>query len=514
MNIQKSFPGPFLLCILDGFGISDHIKGNAIAAAKTPNWDKILKTHPHAKLVTHGRDVGLPEGQMGNSEVGHMTIGSGRVHLQPLEQIQEDLNSGRFAQKNTVQAFMDKAQEARAIHLIGMVSDGGVHSHMNHAIGIAKLLNDMNQPVFIHAITDGRDTDPKAAKIQLPQFEEQIKDLDNVHIATLSGRFYTMDRDTRWERTEKAYYAMTEAHGHYANNTAEAIEKSYADGDTDEFIEPTILNVPAGLDPRIQQDDALLFFNFRADRMRQIVRCFTNDPTVGFKHGHLHRLKTIATMTMYDEKFKHDASVLYPPTPPQNTLGEVVCKNGGSQLRIAETEKYAHVTYYLNGGREEPFDKEERILVPSPRDVKSYDQIPEMSLPEVTGELTEAIYSNKFDFIALNIANGDMVGHCGDFAAAVDAVEAIDYALGSILNAIEAEEGEMLIIADHGNVEEMQMEGKTSTSHSTNPVPCVYIGRNATVADGTLADVAPTVLRLMGLDVPKDMTGRNLVSLT
>lgn len=507
-HLSKPFNGPLLLCIADGLGEREENDGNAVAAAKTPNLDQLYATCPHAQLLTHGPHVGLPEGQIGNSEVGHITIGSGRIVPQMLERIRHSLVDGEFEQSTPWQAVKNEFESSRAIHIIGLISNGGVHSHMDHISSLCAILNKIDVPVFIHAITDGRDTPPQAAQEQIALFEEHIKHLENVYLVDICGRYYAMDRDTRWQRTEAAYRLYVEAQGELFNNAHDAIKAAYSAGTTDEFIKPAIINLPAGLDPRIQADDAIFFANFRADRMRQLVRCFINDPTIGFKHGHLHRLKAIATMTAYDDKFKDDAHVMFPRQDIKQTVGDIIASAGGNQLRIAETEKYAHVTYFFNGGREKPFNGEQRTLIPSPQ-VKTYDLKPEMSLPEVATKTVEAIQGNKFDLIVLNIANGDMVGHTGNFNAAIKAVEAIDNAVGQLITALKQVEGEMVLIADHGNCEQMKADTQTPhTAHTLNPVPLIYFGRTgAQVKNGGLADVAPTLLELLGLKIPKEMTG-------
>ena len=504
--MQKPFKGPMLLCILDGFGENEEVAGNAIKAANTPCLDEIYKNHPHAQLLTHGEHVGLPKSQMGNSEVGHMTIGSGRIILQSLDKISKDLTSGEFERKLSWQEVIKKSENSRAIHLIGMVSDGGVHSHTNHLIGLCKILDKLNKPIFIHVITDGRDTAPFDAVNQLKTFTIAIKSLNNIHIADVAGRFYAMDRDNRSERTTAAldlYLGKTKP---TANNITEAISSELENNDYDEyFIKPTKLNLTNELNSNIENNDSLIFFNFRADRMRQITQNFIENEI---------NLNVIATMTEYNSEFNNDVTVIYPPEVPQNTLGEIVANNGGKQLRIAESEKYAHVTFFLNGGREEPFKNEDRIVIPSPK-VRSYDVCPEMSLPEVTSKLLEAIKNGNYDLIVLNIANGDQVGHSGNFEASKQTVEHIDKALNQIVPAIKENNGEMLIIADHGNCDEMlDKNGNISTSHSTNPVPIIYIGRKgATISSGGLADVTPTILSLMEQPIPPQATGKNLIKL-
>ena len=512
---HKPFPGPLVLCILDGFGERPIPEGNAIAAAHTPTLDWLHANAACSRLLTHGGAVGLPEGQMGNSEVGHMNLGAGRVLQQHLERIQTDMGAGRFEEMPNWQKFFRKAIKCRTIHLFGLVSDGGVHSHMDHAIGLAKLLSPHVGQVYIHAILDGRDTAPKTAESQLPAFAARLSGLKNVNIASICGRFYAMDRDNRWERTQKAFRMYTLGEAAYRANTVEdAIAAAYARGETDEFVEPTALP-PLEQGGMVQDGDGLFFFNFRADRMRQIVRTFIDDSRFeAFTRAKIITPAVVGTMTEYDATFKGRVIVMYPPGKPPGMLGEIISKAGLKQLRIAETEKYAHVTFFFNGGEEKPYKGESRILIPSPK-VRTYDLQPQMSLPELTEAMLAAIKDGKFDLIVCNIANGDMVGHTGIFEAGVKAVEAIDLALGRMCDAVMESGGELIVTADHGNVEEMTTpDGHTSTNHSLNPVPFIYLGRPATVQDGALCDVAPTILTLLDLPTPPDMTGQCLVTFT
>lgn len=506
MTQQKS---PFLLCILDGVGLSPRTEGNAVAQALTPTLDHLFATCPHSTLLTHAEHVGLPHGQMGNSEVGHMAIGAGRVLLQPLAQIQHDLDSATFTQKQEWQNFLKDAESAPTIHVVGLTSTGGVHSHKSHIEGILKALNAAGKRTALHAITDGRDTSPTAALEELPQLGKVIDELEHVELATLCGRYTAMDRDKRWERTLSYYNLLTKGEGVHAKNISEALKFGYANNASgDEFLQATTLT-----DTRIEKGDAVLFVNFRADRMRQIVRLFMDEK----QNPHLIPLRAIGTLTPYDESLLElnvpHFHVLYPPRSIENTLGEVLSARGLTQLRIAETEKYPHVSYFFSGGREELFTGETRKLIPSPQ-VVTYDLQPEMSLPEVTGTLIKELTENTPDFIVLNMANGDMVGHTGDMTAAIKAVEAVDNALAQILSTLENVGGEALILADHGNAEELLTEdGHISTSHSLNPVPCIYVGKKPMrLQDGTLIDVAPTVLGILGIAQPKEMTGSCLIS--
>ncbi len=502
---------PVLLCILDGVGIAPDGPGNAVTQAHTPTLDHLFATCPHAQLRTDGPFVGLPDGQMGNSEVGHITIGGGRVLKQSLERINDDIAAGRFAGQPAIQDFMRQAAPARAIHVIGLLSDGGVHSHGDHALAVCQALNSLGKPVFLHAITDGRDTDPYSAAAYVHDFTQKLAGLPNIHLVSIIGRFYAMDRDTRWERTLAAWNLFTQRVG-TAYETPDAVfAATAADKISDEYVPACTLPVPTGLDARLQDGDAVFLFNFRADRMRQLTSLLIGQSHDGAPYTPV-KTTALAAMTSYDETFDAHVDVIYASKNLANTIGEVVETAGLTQLRVAETEKYPHVTYYLSGGREQPFKGEDRILVASPKDVTSYDQKPQMSLPDVTDKMVAAITSGQYDFIALNIANGDMVGHCGDMSAAVTAMQAVDTALSRIIPAIQEAGGQALVIADHGNVEEMIKDGKPCTTHSTNPVPCIYVGpRDVTLRDGALADVAPTLLRLLDLSQPAEMTGRSLI---
>lgn len=503
-SIMTKHNPPFLLCVLDGVGINPRREGNAVAQANTPTLDKLLSTCPHSTLLTHGEHVGLPKGQMGNSEVGHMAIGAGRILLQPLAQITEDLNLKKFAEKEEWKCFLKGASQAPTIHVVGLCSYGGVHSHLDHIKGMLAELNKTGQNIILHAITDGRDNAPKSAATELVELEAFINTLENVQIATICGRYTAMDRDKRWERTNAYYELIQKGRGKEADSIEEAIITSYSNNPAgDEFVQPTLID-----NHTICNGDALLFANFRADRMRQIVRMFIDTK----QNPKAPRLTAVATLTPYDESFEEleleNFHVLYPPRVIPNTLGEVISSSGLTQLRIAETEKYPHVSYFFSGGTETEFKGESRKLVASPK-VATYDLQPEMSLPEVTEILLHEIQSNTPDFIMLNMANGDMVGHTGDINAAIKSIEAVDLALGKLLDTIKEKGGEALILADHGNAEEMlSAEGNISTKHSTNPVPFIYVGtQNISLKNGTLVDVAPTVLKLLNLNKPKEMTG-------
>ena len=501
---------PVLLCILDGVGLAPASDGNAVTRAATPFIDKLFETRPHSALRTDGPYVGLPEGQMGNSEVGHMTIGSGRIIRQSLEQVRFDLSNGEFDALPGYVAFKDKAADKRAIHLIGLISSGGVHSHMDHIVGIAKSLSKLGKPIYIHGLGDGRDTDPQAAKEEIPAFLDEIKDIPNTKLASLVGRYYGMDRDGRWERMKLAWDLWTQGEGQAAEDYMSALQAAYDDGKTDEFL-PALNLSPADSDATIQSGDAVMVCNFRADRARQIVELLMQteetkqlDPVLS--------IDAIGTLTEYKSDFPKPVDVIYPNREFTGLLGDVVSSAGLAQLRISETEKYAHVTYYLNCGRETPFEGEDRILVDSPRDVATYDQKPEMSLPEVSEKLIEQIRAEKYPLIVLNIANGDQVGHSGNIEASIKAMEIVDDYLAQIVGALEEVGGQGVIIADHGNIEELLINGDMSTAHSMNPVPCIYIGgQSVSLEDGGLKDVAPTILDLMGLEKPSEMEGMSLV---
>ncbi len=511
LNTMTKRNSPFLLCVLDGVGLSSRTEGNAVALAHTPVLDELFQTCPHSTLLTHGEHVGLPKGQMGNSEVGHMAIGAGRVLLQPLAQITQDLNTGDFARKPEWNAFLSDAKSANTVHVVGLCSYGGVHSHMDHIKGMLTELNKTGGKIVLHAITDGRDNAPRSAIKELPELETFINTLENVTLATICGRYTAMDRDKRWERTGAYYNLITQGDGTQANSISEAIELGYANNDSgDEFIQETRIG-----EHLVQEGDAILFANFRADRMRQIVRMFIDQK----QNPKTPKLAAIATLTPYDESFEElgptNFHILYPPRTVPNTLGEEISKADLTQLRIAETEKYPHVSYFFSGGREELFKGESRKLVNSPK-VATYDLQPEMSLPEVTDVLLSEIENNTPDFIMLNMANGDMVGHTGDLDAAIRAVETVDSCVGKLAEAVMASGGRMMVTADHGNCETMWDSAAQSphTAHTTNLVPVILVGAEAgtRLSDGRLADLAPSLLALMGLATPPAMTGRVLQS--
>lgn len=509
---------PTALLILDGWGIADDGEsknGNAPALAKTPVLDNLFKTRPNTRLEASGRAVGLPDGYMGNSEVGHLNIGAGRIVYQDMTRIDVAIENGEF-QKNPVFAdmFRNIKKDNGRLHLIGLVSDGGVHSHIRHLISLCELAAENKIPVRIHCILDGRDTDPQSGINFVKQLQEAVSKFPDVLISDLIGRFYAMDRDKRWERVKEAWdlYAHGEASGEYANAQA-ALEASYKAGITDEFVKPVLLEngLKPGEKPGMANGDGLFFFNFRADRMREIVSAFISRDFDAFDRGFIPKLCGVASMSPYEATF--NIPVAFPKEAVDEGLGEAVSKAGLKQLRLAETEKYAHVTYFFNGGVEEPFPGEDRILVPSPRDVPTYDLKPEMSAREVTQKFLEAWKSGKYDLVVCNLANGDMVGHTGNLEAAEKACAVVDECVGKMIEAVEDRNGRMLIIADHGNCETMiSPDGRPHTAHTTNLVPCILIepGREMVLKKGKLADVAPTILSLWGLKPTAKMTGQNL----
>jgi 2,3-bisphosphoglycerate-independent phosphoglycerate mutase len=509
-------PRPVLLLILDGFGHRAETDWNAIAHAHAPNWRRLLATHPHTLVDTHGMRVGLPDGQMGNSEVGHMNIGAGRIVYQDLTRIEAALADGSFERNPAfLDLFARLAASGRRLHVLGLLSEGGVHSHESHVHALVRLAARSGVPaIAVHAFLDGRDTPPKSAGPSLERLEAVLAEVRAAHgvdarIATVSGRYYAMDRDRRWERVEPAYRAITAADAeHRAADAADALAAAYARGETDEFVRPTVLDGA----PAVVDGDGIVFMNFRADRARELSQAFVEPGFDGFPRPRRIALAGFVTLAEYAADLPVSA-VAYAPQSMAGTLGETLAARGLTQLRIAETEKYAHVTFFVNGGREEPFPGEDRILVPSPK-VATYDLQPEMSLPELTDRLVEAIGSGRYDVIVCNVANPDMVGHTGVFEAAVKAVEAVDVALGRIEAALRAVGGEMLVTADHGNLELMRdpATGEPHTQHTVGPVPLLYVGRPARLrAGGALQDLAPTVLALIGQPKPAEMTGESLV---
>lgn len=506
---------PVMLMILDGFGIAPKSEGNAVSLAKKPNFDRLLEKYPHSELQASGLFVGLPDGQMGNSEVGHLNIGAGRIVYQELTRITKSIADGDFFTNEALVKAMENAKKTDgALHLMGLLSDGGVHSHIDHLKGLLEFAKKAGvQNVYVHAFMDGRDVPPSSGKEFIEKAEAMMAEVGVGKIATVSGRYYAMDRDNRWERVELAYNAMVLGKGETANSAVEAIEKSYHDDKTDEFVLPTVIEKDGNPVAKIKNGDSVVFFNFRPDRAREITRAINDKVFDGFKRETLNL--TFVTMTQYDKTLE-GVEVAFKPQTLTNTLGEYVSAKGLNQLRIAETEKYAHVTFFFNGGVEKENKNEERALIPSPK-VATYDLKPEMSAYEVTDELVAAINSGEFDLLVVNFANGDMVGHTGKFDAAVKAVEAVDTCLGRVYEAVMAQKGHMIVTADHGNVEQMQdyVSGQVHTQHTTELVPFIYVGpTQATITEGgVLADVAPTLLSLMQIPVPEEMKGRNLITL-
>ncbi|BEP28749.1 2,3-bisphosphoglycerate-independent phosphoglycerate mutase [Helicovermis profundi] len=504
---------PVALIILDGWGKSNMNNGNAIFNANTPNYDGYMKKFPNTLLGASGLDVGLPDGQMGNSEVGHLNIGSGRVIYQALTRVTKSIKDGDFFENEVLLKAVNNAKiNNSSLHLMGLLSDGGVHSHIKHLFAFLDLAkrNGVDK-VYLHAFLDGRDTPPQSGINYLAEVENYMKKNEIGKIATISGRYYAMDRDQRWERVEIAYKALVNGEGNKSTSVKDAIEKSYAEGLTDEFVLPTVIlenNKPTAT---ISENDSIIFFNFRPDRAREITRSIVDIDFNGFKRNYF---KTdFACLTEYDVTIKN-VDVAYKPNKITNTLGEYISKLGKKQLRIAETEKYAHVTFFFNGGVEEANPNEDRVLIPSPK-VATYDLMPEMSAYLVTEELLKRIDEDKYDLIILNFANPDMVGHTGVMSAAVKAVEVVDECLGRIINKLESKNGKMIITADHGNAEKM-IDFETNspmTAHTTNHVPCILLGEGNVELrkDGKLCDLAPTLLELMQIEKPSEMTGESII---
>ena len=499
---------PVLLCIMDGFGKNESTYGNAIAAAKKPNLDKIVSENPMTFIGASGLDVGLPDGQMGNSEVGHTNIGAGRVVYQELTRITKSIQDGDFFTNEALVGAMENCKKnSSALHLMGLMSDGGVHSHNTHLYGIMELAKRSGvDKVYIHCFMDGRDVPPTSGKDYLAELYEKCDEIGVGEIATVMGRYYAMDRDNRWERVVKAYKAMTEGEGVKFDCACKMMEESYANDVTDEFIVPAVSKkaVP------VKDNDSIVFFNFRPDRAREITRAFVDPAFSGFEREQLKGLYYVC-MTQYDATMPN-VHVAFKPESLENTFGEYISDKGLKQLRIAETEKYAHVTFFFNGGVEKQYPGEDRILVKSPA-VATYDLQPEMSAYEVTDKLLAAIESDKYDAIILNYANCDMVGHTGVFDAAVKAVEAVDTCVGKIVDAVAAKGGVTLITADHGNADKMyEADGSPFTAHTTNPVPFIVVGYPCELREGgRLCDIAPTMLKIMGLEQPKEMTGVSII---
>ena len=501
---------PMTLIIMDGFGwVPDHPRGNAISEAKKPNIERYMKEYPFTTIGASGMDVGLPDGQMGNSEVGHTNMGAGRIVYQQLTLITKSIQDGSMLENPVLVKNMKAAiDNDKAIHLMGLVGTGGVHSHADHWYGVMDMAKKMGaKKLYLHCITDGRDTDPHDAKHFIADLQEKIDELGLGEVATVSGRYYAMDRDNNWDREKKAYDAFVYGEGDHAANWQEAIEKSYANDVTDEFIIPCV-TCEGG---RVEEDDTVIFMNFRPDRARQMTRIFADDKFDGFERKYFH--VNFVCMAQYDATMPN-VEVAYPPVDLKNVLGEYLSKNGKTQLRIAETEKYAHVTFFFNGGVEEPYEGEDRCVIPSPK-VATYDLQPEMSAYKVADECVKRIESGKYDVIILNFANCDMVGHTGVFEAAVKAVEAVDECVGKVTEAVLKAGGAVLLTADHGNADKMLVDDSDDpfTAHTTNPVPLVAIGTDAKdlKKGGVLADLIPTMLDVMDMPKPDEMTGHSLL---
>ncbi|GAB3013434.1 2,3-bisphosphoglycerate-independent phosphoglycerate mutase [Bowmanella dokdonensis] len=510
MSQQKH---PLVLIILDGWGYREDRQDNAIAQANTPVLDKLGKTCPKTLISGSGLDVGLPEGQMGNSEVGHVNLGAGRVVYQDFTRITKAIKDGDFFDNPVLVDNLDKAiAKGKAVHLMGLMSPGGVHSHEDHILAMIEMAAKRGaKQIYLHAFLDGRDTPPRSAKASLEKADALFEKLGVGRTASLVGRYYAMDRDNRWDRVQAAYDLLTLGKASYQSDSAVAgLEAAYDREENDEFVKPTRV----GEAVTIEDGDAVFFMNFRADRARQITRAFVEADFDGFQRQKIPALSGFVMLTQYSADIDTDCA--YPPEPLTNVMGEWLAKHNKTQLRISETEKYAHVTFFYSGGREELFEGEDRILVPSP-DVATYDLQPEMNSTELTDKLVAAIESGKYDVIICNYPNGDMVGHTGVFEAAVKACEAVDHCIGRVVDALQQVGGECLITADHGNAEQMKdhQSGQAHTAHTSDPVPFIYVGRPATArSGGTLSDVAPTMLHLMGMEQPEEMTGKPIVQLS
>lgn len=504
---------PCVLLILDGWGKAAPGPGNAVSQARTPRMDALLSAHPKGELKCMGRDVGLPDGQMGNSEVGHLNLGAGRIVYQDIMRINLAIEDGSLAANPVLAELAGAARGGSGrVHLMGLVSDGGVHSMQDHLVALIRSLSDQGvADICVHAFLDGRDTPPRSGLGYIKALEADLARMGAGRIVSVSGRYYAMDRDQRWDRVELAYAAMTEGRGLTAVSAADAVSDGYEAGENDEFVKPRVIlrdGQPSGL---IGDGDAVLFFNFRADRARELTRALTEDGFTGFARPRKIALSRFVTMTRYEKDF--GLPVLFPPVSLDRILGQVVSERGMRQLRTAETEKYAHVTYFFNGGQETPFPGEDRELLPSPKDVPTYDFKPEMSVNKVTDTLVTALESGNYDMVICNFANLDMVGHTGVIPAAIKACEAVDQCLGRVMDSVVKMGGTLLVTADHGNAEDMlDAQGNVKTSHSLNPVPFVYVGPgNFKVRDGRLADVAPTILAILGIEKPVEMTGESLL---
>ncbi|MEE9551736.1 MAG: 2,3-bisphosphoglycerate-independent phosphoglycerate mutase [Gammaproteobacteria bacterium] len=512
---------PYILIILDGWGYTDNTDYNAIYSANKPTWERLWWKYPHTLIRASGTDVGLPAQLMGNSEVGHMNIGSGRIVDQEVSRISRAIEDGSFFENEALITALNKAAAAnKAVHLLGLLSPGGVHSHQDHIFSLMEMANQCHvEKIYLHAFLDGRDTSPKSAEEYIHEAQLKMKALGKGRFASIIGRYFAMDRNKHWDRTQVAYDLISQGKADFrCDDVFVAVDMAYARGETDEFIKPTAIT-RAGEPPiQVEDGDVIIFANYRADRARQLARAFTKTDFKSFPRERIVKLGAFISLTEY--KANYEFPVAFQPEHLSNVFGEYLANKGLHQLRIAETEKYAHVTFFFNGGEEQVFKGEDRILVPSPR-VSTYDKKPEMSACEVTDRLIEAIESRKYDAIICNYANADMVGHSGDFQATIKAVETIDTCLGRVTECINKAGGEIIITADHGNAEQLRsyttekIRSKMHTAHTHNPVPLIYIGRDAEFQPegGTLSDIAPTILYLMGLDIPQEMTGQPLLTL-
>ncbi len=505
---------PVALIILDGFGLRDETKGNAVAQANTPNLDRFWKEYPHTQLRAAGEAVGLPDGQMGNSEVGHLNIGAGRIVYQNLTRVNKAIREGDFYDNETfLEAIKHVKEQDSSLHIYGLLSDGGIHSHINHLFALLELAKEKQvERVYVHGFLDGRDVGPTSAEEYIVALENKMEQLGTGKLSSISGRYYAMDRDQRWERVEKTYRAMVYGEGLTYKSAVEALHDSYKNEIHDEFVLPSVIVTEAGTPVgTIEDNDAIIFFNFRPDRAIQLSQVFTNDEFLGFDRGEKYPQNVhYVCLTHFSETV--GGFVAFKPTNLDNTLGEIISQQGLKQLRIAETEKYPHVTFFFNGGREEKFPGEERILINSPK-VATYDLQPEMSAYEVTDALLAEIAADKHDVIILNYANPDMVGHSGMLEPTVKAIEVVDECLGKVIDAINGKGGFAIITADHGNSDEViTLDGKPMTAHTTNPVPMILTKKGLTLReDGILADLSPTILALLGKEQPTEMTGKSLI---
>ena len=507
---------PVVLMVLDGYGLNDRTEGNAIAMANTPVMDKLMKECPFQKGYASGLAVGLPDGQMGNSEVGHMNIGAGRIIYQDLTRITKDIEDGTFFKNEELLEAMENCKKNDSdLHLFGLLSDGGVHSHLSHVYGLLEMAKQQGvSKVYVHAFLDGRDTPPASAKGFVETLENKMAEIGVGKVASLSGRYYAMDRDNNWDRVEKAYDSLVTGDGIKAESATQALQESYDNGKTDEFVEPTVICKDGQPLSLVKANDSVIFFNFRPDRAREMTRAFCDDKFTGFERKTGFIPLTFVCFKDYDESIPNK-KVAFKKEIIKNTFGEFLANHGKKQLRLAETEKYAHVTFFFNGGVEEPNKGEDRILVKSPK-VATYDLQPEMSAPEVCDKLVDAIKSDKYDVIIINFANPDMVGHTGVEAAAIKAVEAVDECVGKAVEALKEVDGQMFICADHGNAEQLvdYETGEPYTAHTTNPVPFILVNADPKYTlreNGCLADIIPTLIQLMGMEQPAEMTGKSLL---